>query len=127
MHDAKTPTDDEGTAKQRLDLLGRGIGGHVKVFGAQADQQIPHRPAHHISRKTGMLQGANHVHRTFIDKGDVDLVLRRTYVVALAERRFFDLASGCAGGRVGFAEELIDEFFNHEGKEKGRKSQKFGD
>ena len=43
VHDAKAPANDEGATKQALDLLGRGVGGHVKVLRAQADQQVAHR------------------------------------------------------------------------------------
>ena len=34
MHDAKASANDEGSAKQAFHLLGRGVGGHIKVFGA---------------------------------------------------------------------------------------------
>jgi hypothetical protein len=35
VHDAEAPADDEGAAEQALDLLRRGVGGHVEVLGPQ--------------------------------------------------------------------------------------------
>jgi hypothetical protein len=61
MHDAKAPPDDERAAKQALDLLGCGVGGHIKVFGPQADQQVAHRTTHHIGLKPRVMQGAHHI------------------------------------------------------------------
>ena len=34
VHEAEAPADDEGAAEQRLDLLGRGVGGDVEVLRA---------------------------------------------------------------------------------------------
>jgi hypothetical protein len=40
MHEAKPPADDERPPEQRLDLLGRRVGGDVEVLGLDAEQQI---------------------------------------------------------------------------------------
>ena len=48
VHDAKALANDERTAKQRLDLLRRGVGGHIKVLGAQAQQQVAHGTTHDV-------------------------------------------------------------------------------
>ena len=36
MDDTKAPSNDEGTSKGGLDLLWRGIGRDIKVFGLEA-------------------------------------------------------------------------------------------
>ena len=68
VDDAKAPADDEGAPEQALDLLGRGVGGDVKVLGPQPHQQVAHRTAHHIGLETGLLQGANHLDRPVVDQ-----------------------------------------------------------
>jgi len=113
VDDAKAPADDEGAAKQRLDLLGRRVGRHVEVLGPQADQQIAYCAADDVGLKTRLLEHMHHIHRALVDQLDVDAVVLEFKVVALAERRFFDTR----GGRLvaaGFAEQLVDEFFDHE-------------
>ena len=85
VDDAKTPPDDEGAAKQGLHLFGRGVGSDVKVFGAQAQQQIAHRAAHHIGRKAGILQSAHHIGGALIDQGGVDAVGFHRHVHAFTQ------------------------------------------
>lgn len=48
VHQLEAPADDAGAAKQRPDLLGRGIGGHVEILGLQAHDQVAHRAADDI-------------------------------------------------------------------------------
>ena len=62
VNDAKTPADDKSTAKQGFDLLRRGVGGHIKILGPQADQQVTHRATHDESLITGVLERAHNVH-----------------------------------------------------------------
>ena len=74
MHDAETPANDEGPPEQPLHLLGRGIGGHVKVFRPQAHQQVAHRAAHHIGLEAGLLQRAHHLDGALVHQRRVDAV-----------------------------------------------------
>ena len=105
VHDAKATPDDESTAKQALDLLGRGVGRHIKVFGAQAQQQVAHRTAHHISLEPSLLQSARDVDGTFVHQVRVDAVHRRGHLGAAAK------VGLAAFGR--FAHQLVDELFDH--------------
>ena len=105
MHDAKAPTDDEGAPKQAFDLLGRGVGGHVEVFGTQAQQQVTHRTAHDVGLKTGLLQGARHMDGAFVHQIRVDAVNRCRHFGAAAKMGFV------AFGRL--AHQLVDELFDH--------------
>ena len=105
MHDAKAPPDDESTAKQAFDLLGRGVGRHIKIFGAQAQQQVAHRTAHHISLEPGLLQGAGDVDGALVHQVRVDAVHRCGHLGAAAKVGF--AAFGC------FAHQLVDELFDH--------------
>ena len=87
VDDAKATADDKSTAEQLLDLLGRGVGGDVKVLGAQPDQQVAHRTAHDVGLKTRVFQGTNHIHGLVIDQTDVNPVDSDAYVFAFAEFR----------------------------------------
>ena len=134
VNNAKTPPNDEGAAKQRFDLLGRGVGGHVEIFRAQANEQIAHRAADDVSLKTGLLERAYYVHRPFIDQFRVNAVLLGTNVVALAKQRFFDSGrawrvAGLGAGLLAvyraafFAKQLADEFFDHDLLKRGGTGQ----
>ena len=105
VDDTKTPPDDESAAKQAFDLLGRGVGGHVEVFGPQADQQVAHRTADDVGLKTGLLQGADHVEGALVDQVGVDAVLGDGDFDAFAKLGRF-------GGRL-FAEYFVDEGLDH--------------
>ncbi len=105
VHDAKTPPDDEGAAKQVLDLLGRGVGGHVKVFRAQAEQQIAHRTADDIGLETRLLQGVHHVQGALIHQLGVDAMHAGGHVFALAK-----FARGFAAG---LSQQLVKECLDH--------------
>lgn len=107
VHDAKAPPDDEGAPEERLDLLGRGVGGHVEVLGAQPQQQVAHRAAHHVGLVAGLLERGDDVPGTFVDQGWIDLVNLCRHLLALAEAAL----ALCAAGR--FAEQLVDEFLDH--------------
>ena len=103
VHDAKTPTDDEGTAKQTLDLLGCGVGGHIKVLGPQTQQQVAHRTADNVGFKSGLLQCAHNLDCAVVYQFWLDAVFAGGDVAALAKA-----ASG-----AGFAQQFVDEFFDH--------------
>ena len=60
MRQAKPAPNQAAIAKQRLDLLGSGIGSHVKILGLTAHQQVAHRPPHQIGRKAGLAQAVQH-------------------------------------------------------------------
>ncbi|TXT36728.1 MAG: Uncharacterized protein FD135_4065 [Comamonadaceae bacterium] len=111
MHDAKTPPDDEGPAKQALDLLRRGIGGHIKVFRGQAQHQVAHRAADDIGLKTSLFERAHHVDGAFVHQFGVDAVVCRPDFQAFAKTGF--------GGCIRLAEQLVDEFFDHCGCPEG--------
>ena len=74
MHDAEAPADDERAPEQRFHLLRCGVGGHVKVFGAQAHQQVTHRAAHHVGLVAGLLQGAHHLDGALVHQRGVNVV-----------------------------------------------------
>jgi len=72
MHDAKTPSNDEGPSEQGLDLFGGGVGGHIKIFWAQTQQQITHGTAHDVGLVAAILQGLHHLQGPIIDQGRID-------------------------------------------------------
>jgi hypothetical protein len=63
VHQPEAAADDEGAAKQRLDLLRRGVGGDIEVLGLEAQQQIAHGPADDKGVKALALQPLDHLHR----------------------------------------------------------------
>ena len=105
VHDAKTPANDEGAAKTGFHFLGRGVGGHIKVFRLQADQQIAHCAAHDVSLKAALLQGAHHVQGAFVHQLVVDAVFLFADDAAFAKAGFG--RNGC------FAQQAVNYFFNH--------------
>ena len=113
MDDAKTPADDEGAAKQRLDLLGCCVGGDIEIFRPQANQEVAHRTTDDVGLKAGLLEDMNHIHRALVDQLDVDAMVLELDVMALAKWRFGNTLGGCwyAGG---FSKQLVYEFFDHE-------------
>ena len=60
VHNLKAPANYPGTAKQPLGLFRACVGGHVKVFGAHAQQQIAHGTAHNECLVAFALQGFTH-------------------------------------------------------------------
>ncbi len=105
MHDAKAPADDEGAPEQALDLLRRGVGGHVEVLRPKAQQQVAHGAAHDIGFEAAFLEGVDHVAGPLVDQGGIDAVFLGTDLLALAE----------AGplARCRFAQQLVNEFLDH--------------
>jgi len=106
--------DDEGAPEQRLDLLGRGVGGDVEVLGPQADDQVAHRAAHDVGLVAGLLQRAHDAHRVGVEQRRVDAVGLGRHLDALAERD-----RRRVGGRVGrggcrrLAQQPVDELPDH--------------
>ena len=101
VHDAKAPPDDEGAPEQRLDLLGRGVGGHVKVFGAQAQQQVAHGAADDVGLVPRVFERADHADGAAIDQRQVNAVRGRADFHALAKAAF------------AAAREFVEQFANH--------------
>ena len=88
MHDPKTPPDDEGAPKQALDLFGRGVGGHVKVFGRQTEHQVTHGTAHNVGLKSRLFECAHHACRPLVHQFGVDAMLGRANLHAFAKGVF---------------------------------------
>ena len=114
VHDTKAPANDEGAPEQAFHLLGRGVGGHVKVFGRQAHHQVAHGAAHNVSLVTRVLEGAHHVYGAFIHQRRVNAVALYANFLALAQTEFFSMhryvRCVCCGR---LAQQFVDEFFNH--------------
>ena len=108
VHDTKTPPDDESAAKQALHLLGRGVGRHIKILGAQANQQVAHRTANHVRFKTGIVQGAHHIDGALVHQIGVNAVGLHRYIDPFAK---FGLLTG--SGPRGLAQQFINKFFDH--------------
>ena len=75
MHNLKAPPDNAAAAKHLAHLFGRGIGSHIKIFRLDAQKQITHRAAHHISFKAFMMQAAHHFFRRKAEHIGTDTVL----------------------------------------------------
>ena len=105
MHDAEAPSNDEGAPEEGLDLFRRGIGGDVKILGAQPQQQVAHRATHDVSLVTSTLEGVHHVQRAAVNQRWVDPMDGGRHVLALAEIRPFGL------GRL--AQQFVDEGLDH--------------
>ncbi|MPM79069.1 hypothetical protein SDC9_126100 [bioreactor metagenome] len=109
VHDAKTLADDESAAEQVLDLFGRGIGGHVEILGAQAQQQIAHGAADDVGLEARLLEGAHHVAGPFVYEFRIDAMHLDRHIHALAEA-----ALAASAGAAGFlAQQFVDEGFDH--------------
>ena len=85
VHDAKTSANNEGAPEQAFDLLWGGVGGHVKVFGAQAQQQVAHRATHYKSLKPALLEGAHHVHGALVYQLYINAVVTEGQFAAFAK------------------------------------------
>ncbi|OQC09210.1 MAG: hypothetical protein BWX79_01475 [Alphaproteobacteria bacterium ADurb.Bin100] len=106
VHDAKTASDDKRPPEQGFHLLGRGVGGDVKVLRAQSDQKIPHGAAHDIGLVAALLERAHHVEGPLIDQFGVDTVNVDCDLLAFAE-------PGLAGTGAGLSKQFVDEFLDH--------------
>ena len=113
VHDAKTPTDDEGAPEQALDLLRRRVGGDIEVFRTQADQQVAHRAAHDVSLETRGLERMHDIGRAFVHQLRIDAVFGSGDLLAFAEFRLGATYGLFLAGRSP-AEQLVDEVFDHE-------------
>ncbi len=63
VHEPKTASDDEGTAEERLHLLGPGVGGDVEILGLDAEQEIAHCAADDEGLEPGLVQAPRDVER----------------------------------------------------------------
>ncbi len=104
MHDLEAPADDEGAAKQALDLFGRGIGGDVKIFWLHAQQQVAYRTADDKRLEAIFLQGLGDADRIGREQFRIDTVLFGTQYAGLV-----------IGAVLAFfaAEYFSDKFFDH--------------
>jgi len=75
VHQLEAAADDAGAAKQRADLLGRGIGGHVEVLGFQADDQVTDGAADDIGFIAMLAQYLAHLDGVARHVAPVDAVL----------------------------------------------------
>ena len=116
VHDAKAPPDDEGAPKQTLDLFRRGIGGHIKVFGFEARQQITHGSTHDIGLEPGFFESAHHFGCALIHQLGINMVNGCRNLDAFAE-------GVLARGRIVFAEELVDKALDHDCQRVGKRSR----
>ena len=64
---AEAAADQPAVAEQALDLLGRGVGGHVEILRMHAQQQVAYRPADQVGAKAGLAQPVQHPQRVGTD------------------------------------------------------------
>ncbi|OIQ81402.1 hypothetical protein GALL_368360 [mine drainage metagenome] len=100
VHDSKAPPDQQRAPEQRLDLLGRGVGGDVEILGLEPEQQVTHRAADDVGLEAGLLQRAHDGQRRIGQPRGVDLMLGVRDFDALAQRGLL-------------AEQAGDEFADH--------------
>ena len=60
MGQAEAAADQPAVAEQRLDLLRRGVGGHVVILRRTADQQVAHGAAYQVATEAGLAQAVEH-------------------------------------------------------------------
>jgi Asp-tRNA(Asn)/Glu-tRNA(Gln) amidotransferase A subunit family amidase len=91
VHDvrqAEAPADQPAIAEQRLDLLGRGVGGDVEVLRMPADQQVAHGAADEEGAEAAFAQAIEHAQRVGAD------VLARDHVRIARNRARMHLRDG---------------------------------
>ena len=79
VHNLKAAADDAAAAEYFAHFFRTGAGGHIEIFRLDAQEQIAHRAAHHISLKPGLLQPRHHLFRRIADpvRRDAVFVLRQ--------------------------------------------------
>ena len=79
VHNLKAAADDAAAAEYFAHFFGAGVGGHIEIFRLDAQEQIAHRAAHHISLKPGLLQPRHHFFRriAYPVRRDAVFVLRQ--------------------------------------------------
>ena len=105
MNNAKTLANDERASEQALDFFGGGVGGHIKIFGAQPQNQIAHSATHDVGFKTSLLQRLHDFGSTPVHMARVDAVHMDAGFNPLAQRLSRGFAFAC--------EQTGDEFFDH--------------
>ena len=104
-----------------LDLLGRGVGGHVEIFRSHADQQIAHRAADDVGLEAGLGQRAHDLDGSLVDQRRIDAVLGLQHLDPLTSNhrwcreRFGDGFGGFCRTRFPgrLAEQLVEQFLDH--------------
>jgi hypothetical protein len=64
---AETAADQTGAPEEIPDLTGRGVGGHVKVFGGLPQEEIPDAPSHQEGRKALMVEPVKNLESMGVD------------------------------------------------------------
>ena len=109
VDDAEALADDEGAAEESLDLLGRGVGGHVEVLGFEAQQQVAHGAADDVGLVAGVFQRAHDLGRAAVHQVRVDAVDGGRHFLTLAET----VLAALGGGAGILAQQLVDELLDH--------------
>jgi len=86
VDDAKAPTDDEGATEQTFHLFGCGVGGHIEIFGSQAEQQVAHCAANDVGLEAAVVQRLHDLHGAVVYQRHVDAVLGFAHLNPVAER-----------------------------------------
>ena len=92
VNNAKTPANDERTAKQLLDLLRGCVGSNVKIFRTQTNQQIAHRTTDDVAGKTSVFEGVDDIHGVVVDQAHINAVRGDANVLAFTVVGFFSCA-----------------------------------
>src|SRR5690606_718806 len=72
---AEAAADQAAVAEQLLDLLRRGVGGHVEILGMHPQQQVADRAADQVGAKAGLAQPVEHAQCVGTDVLSRDRVL----------------------------------------------------
>jgi hypothetical protein len=72
---SRPAADQAAVAEQLLDLLGRGVGGHVEILGLEPGQQVAYGAAHQAGAVAGLVQPVQHAHGIGRDAPTRDRVL----------------------------------------------------
>ncbi len=67
VHDTEAAADDARIAKQLLDLLRRGVGGHVEILGSDPEQGITQAASDQIGFVAGVVQAIEHLEGGFAE------------------------------------------------------------
>ena len=106
VHNLKAAADDAAAAEYFAHFFRTGVGGYVEIFRLDAQKQIAHRAAHHISLKPGLLQPRHHLFRRIADP------VRRDAVFVLRQHLFVRMR--CGGFRFA-RQDFAQPFSQHRG------------
>ena len=99
VHDAKPAADDKSAPEQVFNLLGGGVGRHIKILGTQTHHQVAHGSADNIGFEPGLFQGSHDSQSTVIDQRGVNAMGLHPHLLALAKLQLLGF-----GGRGGLAQ-----------------------